>query len=577
MECARDLLLRHWKAGRLADYLRSSDLDGLDRDEVVKQLAELHNIQLVDAVVAFRDLKCVTCADYSFFQAADVFVDALPELTTSIEDLLPTIANLDRESGNDAGGLRLLRTFCTLLLSRPNWLTDALGMIENAPDEYHRVLSPILVQCGNSDEDLIARAIHLSGHDSIQIRIGAVHAMSQFDWVAYPDLAASAFDAVERRSLEDTDPTIMRVTISAALKLSAAYPNQEARARSLIGKFLDESPSDCIAWTAQQMRWHGASWGDQTIAMVLRAFRLNTADDAGAVPTIDAALAALLESPRHVESLAALADLVERFGKMDEKNFVSSARAIRANPSLQRRVATRWLASPIPNLSRSVRAIATSRVRPASPIEADPAELDCENTSLLGFLARKAIGHLFDHPYDLSAFLISLIRVAAADEARSLIGTYLQEMILENYPGDVSAFVTELSIKEGQEAKETIDKALSFAQNYHKDLGSVSSVQSLRPSRADRYAYQLYFSRILQKAHEEGATLSPLLSSFPRSILLYGRASIDHVTDLSGASRRMTTNLQTVTSYVEVPIARIVDPVGLETMLAAFRVERMSP
>jgi hypothetical protein len=172
------------------------------------------------------------------------------------------------------------------------------------------------------------------------------------------------------------------------------------------------------------------------------------------------------------------------------------------------------------------------------PLEIDPAELKPVDFVHTLFVARKTIGYLFMQPISATAVLISLMRHATDAEVLAELGALLFDPLLLNFTGKVRDYVVQQSDIESGKVKETLDKALKAVDDYLDDLRSV------------------------------------ILNLVSKSVLLYGRTSIDYVYAADGQIHRMETPLQRHGTEIEFPRMENFDPFGQNYMLRIFRNER---
>jgi hypothetical protein len=167
------------------------------------------------------------------------------------------------------------------------------------------------------------------------------------------------------------------------------------------------------------------------------------------------------------------------------------------------------------------------------------------------------------------------MRVAADDESLNELGSLLCAPLLLNFTGSVHTYVVQRSAMESGKVKETIDRALKAIDDYIDTLKSVGNLPALHPSEAQREAHHRNFSRMMTEAFKAAQAQSPLLSVISKSVLLYGRKSVDYIYDADGQSHRMEMDLKSHGTEIEYPRMALIDPGGLDYMLRVFRFERL--
>lgn len=192
------------------------------------------------------------------------------------------------------------------------------------------------------------------------------------------------------------------------------------------------------------------------------------------------------------------------------------------------------------------------------------------------FVAKKAIGYfLLTQPTCAADILISLMRQATDEETLEELGQLLFDPLLLNFTGKAREHVEQQSKLASGKVKETIDKALKSIDDYLDDLHSVGTLTALHPSQAQREAHHRYFSDLMSDSYKVAESQSFILNLFSKTILLYGRKSINYMYNQDGQSQRMEIPLQSHGTSWEVPRMENIDPLGLDYMLRIFRNERI--
>jgi hypothetical protein len=164
---------------------------------------------------------------------------------------------------------------------------------------------------------------------------------------------------------------------------------------------------------------------------------------------------------------------------------------------------------------------------------------------------------------------------APDDETLKESGSLLSAPLLLNFTGSVHAYVARQSAIESGKVKETIERALNEIDDYLQTLRSVGTLPALQPSAAQREAHHRHFSRTMTESFKAAVAQSPLVSMISKSVLLYGRKSIDYIYDGDGQSHRMEMDLKSHGTEIEYPRVTFIDPCGLDYMLRIFRFERL--
>jgi hypothetical protein len=168
------------------------------------------------------------------------------------------------------------------------------------------------------------------------------------------------------------------------------------------------------------------------------------------------------------------------------------------------------------------------------------------------------------------------MRNTTDEEVLKALGALLFDPLLLNFTGKAREYVVQQSGRESVKVKATIDQALKAIDNYLEDLCSVGNLAALHPGEMQREAHLRHFSRLVAESWKAAQTQSIFLSRVSKSILLYGRKSINYVYGSDGQSRRMGIPLQSHGSEIEFPRMENLDPFGLDYMLRIFKNERFN-
>ena len=191
------------------------------------------------------------------------------------------------------------------------------------------------------------------------------------------------------------------------------------------------------------------------------------------------------------------------------------------------------------------------------------------------FIARKAIGYLFMQQISATSILVSLMRHTTDDKTISVLASLLFDPLLLNYTGKAREYVLQQSVIESGMVKEALENVLKAIDEYLDDLRSVGNLAALYPSEAQREAYHRHFSGLMAESFKAAEAQSVFLHLVSKSVLLYGRKSINYVYGADGTSHRMETPLQRHGTTMEFPWMENLDPFGLDYMLRIFKTERV--
>lgn len=189
----------------------------------------------------------------------------------------------------------------------------------------------------------------------------------------------------------------------------------------------------------------------------------------------------------------------------------------------------------------------------------------------LVFVCRKAVGFFFFRAQTAASALVCALRTSegeAADEIQRLLTTVL----LRNYSG-VREYLSALPADDPAGVR--IAAALADHDRYGEQLRAVPVLAELRPSETNRRVQRARMAeqnRAIIKSAREKSVFWKLVK---RSTLLYGRRSLSFLSEPGRDPQRFEMDLKEQGFSIEVPRLQMIDPIGLDYMLRAFRVERL--
>lgn len=571
----RDALAESFKSGNLLETVYASlRAESSERDELALELAALHNEGLIDLLAAFSGLKKTGGPD--FFLTRHVFQKALPHLNAPVAPVMRCVLQLCREAGQDMAATWMIEGFvgfCAKESSRPR---DALNEIEANPDMFADLLVASLIAGSRIDNPhYLAEAIRLCEDKNIELRKRAVFSMGRLSWPEGALVPDSAFAALERSAAAESDDHILANVVWSSFRLLQRDKTREDRAIALMANTLAKG-SECTLHAASEVFGLCTSELPASLIDVLLPHLRNVkSTNKGTLDNIDCGLSHLLKNGNPESALRFLEDLLlAQHGKLTLEAFDSTAQAIHNSGMLLSKVLTRWFLRGDRVLCEGVQTIVGAHHGNNLTLEIDPTELRPRDLVHVMFAARKAVGYLFFQPISAAGILISLMQHAADDETLNELGSLLLPLLL-NFTGSAYTYAVQRSPIESGPVKETIDRALKAIDDYLQTLRSVGSLPALHPSEAQREAHHRNFSRMMTESFKAAEAQSPLLSVISKSVLLYGRKSINYVYNTDGQFQRMEMDLKSHGTEIEYPRMALIDPWGLDFMLRVFKVEAL--
>lgn len=572
-----DALVEAFKAGHFLETVYGlSRTDRGERDGLSLALATLHNKGLIDVIAGFENLKNQSSGP-NFFLMRHIFEKALPDLNAPVPAVMRCVLRLYRDAGQDLAAGTIIEGFIGFIAKAASRPRDALKEIEADPDTYADLLAPVIIAGSRIDNpQYLAEAIHLCEDKNIEFRRRAVHSIGRLNWPEGPLVPDYAFAALERSASVESDDQILAAIVKSAFDLWLRDKSSEDRVITLITSTLSKGGEYTLHAASEVFQFHANELSPSQVNSLLPYLIHLKPENNRTVDNIDFGLSRLLKNADSDRAIRFLEDLLLAHpGKLALKSFDSTAAQIQSNKALFNKVLTRWFLRGDPALCEGVHTMAAAHHGNNLKLEIDPAEFKPADLVHVMFIARKALGYLFFQPVSAASVLISLMRHAANDEILKGLGDLLFDPLLLSYTGSVREYVAAQAALESGKVKETLDSSLKTIDDYLETLRSVGTLSALHPSEAQREAHYRNFSRMMTESFKVAEARSPLLSIFPKSVLLYGRKSVDYVYHTDGKSHRMETELESHGTEIEFPRLQQIDPYGLDYMLRVFRMERL--
>lgn len=572
----KETLIEAHKKGQFLDAVYQASLaEREERSAVAAELVTLHNSGTIDVVDAFSALG-TTGNGPDFFLTRHVFEEALPDLNAPVINVMKCVLDLCRRVGRDmmAGSIvNSFIAFCAKIPARPR---EALDAMKTDPELLDLLTGSIVAGALVNLDEYLEEAVRLLKSSDITIRRRAAFSLGRIRWPKDAIPSESVYAALEAAAEQESDDEVLGAVAKAAFALFVQNKEQGERIAKLIDKALSDD-GDLAVHAASEITFFHTKDLTPAIAAVLtpHLLKVNPANK-GTLDNIDYYLDHLVrggDAAKAIEFVEAL--LLAHPDDLRLQVLDSLVAEIRKDKALLGRVVTRWFLRGdevfCEGIQRMIGAVFGKNVC----IDVDPAELAPANHSRLIFVARKALGYLFFTPITAASVIISLMRQTKDDATLEVLSDHLFDPLLTNYSGAAREYVAEAEKGATGKLKKHLKRSLRLLDEYMHGLRSVGDVPEFTPSIAQREAYRRLSSRQMSESMKAAEAKSPFFSVIHRSVLLYGRRSINYVYGPSGESHRTEIPLKSHSIQVEMPRASQLDPFGIEYALRVFRAERL--
>lgn len=575
---ARDEILKSHDKGTLLRTIYERVTGDDEKDEpLLTAVAGVHNEGIIDAVAVFGALK-YDSNGADFFLTRHVFEKLLPRLEIPVQELMPVIAHLYREAGQDMASGTIISSFIEFCVQDSKRAKTALGEVESSYPAYADLMVAALIAVSRIDPvQGLSELLRLAPDERIEIRRRILFAVGLLDWGNDAKPPAEAFAILEKAVMEEIDDDVNANVVRSTFALFQHDKSVEERAVSLTADALAKGGEVTIHTASEIFGSFTMNLSEKFLNAMLPHFIQVRPANKGTVDCIDRGISHLIRGGSTERALQLLEDLLSAHPKdLTMNSFDRAARNILANQALMNKVTTRWLLRGERVFGDGVNTIVAGHLDSTARPEVDPVELPVTDIVHLMFLARKAIGYLFFSPLSAASFIVSLVRLAPDDAAAEALQEILFDPLLLNFSGRTSDFLDGRAKSETDpRVKGALESSLHSLESYLDGLHSVGNVPEFHPSEMQRIAQRRQFSQQMTESFKHAEEKSVFLSLISKITLLYGRKSIGYVYGPEGTAKRMETALGTHGTEIEFPRMQYIDPFGLDYMLRVFRNERM--
>lgn len=578
MDNLRDELINAFNEGNFLQILYEKSLGQSENQGAVEEeLVSLHNGGLIDAIACFRLLENKPKCGYDFFLTRHVFEKALPHLNAPVKSVMDCVLHLVHEAGQDMVAGSIFEPFISFCASEPSRPKESLRQIEEAIAKLVDLLTPTVVAGARIDVDFyLKEAIRLTAHENVEVRKRAIFSLGRIQFPQDTKLCDSALACLELSVSKETDDHLLGNLIKSAFSLFKYDNSKEGRIIDLINNALSQGGDYVLHAASELFGFNFNDLPEDLLDSLINHLRRVRPQNKGTLNNIDYGLIKLInrgDPSKGIEFLEAM--LITNSGAVSMDIFDSVIGGLYKNKSVLNKLLTRWFLRGDRILCEGIRAVVNKAHDQSLLLEIDPSELVSIDQLHVVFLARKAIGYFFFKPETAASVIISLMQSTNEDETLHQLGTLLFDPLLLNFPGKVKDYLIQKVVSESDKTKKTIETALKSFDEYLDELKSTGLIPELHPPQTQRDAYRRHFSRLMSESFKEAEKKSVLLSLVSKSVLLYGRKSINYVYGSEGKSNRMEIPLHSHGTEMEIPRFENIDPFGLEYMIRIFRAEQI--
>ena len=578
MENLRNELINAFHEGNFLQVIYEKSLgESGNRSALEEELVSMHNDGLIDAIACFSLLENKPNIGYDFFLTRHVFEKALPHLNAPVKPVMDCVLHLVREAGQDMVAGSIFEPFIDFCATEPSRPKESLRQIEAAIDQLADLLTPTVVAGARIDvRYYLNEAIRFTAHENIEVRKRAIFSLGRIQYPQDIKLCDPALACLELSVTEETDDHLLGNLIKSAFSLYKYDKSKVGRIIDLINNALSQGGDYALHAASELFGFNFNELPEALLDSLINHLRRVRPQNKGTLDNIDYGLIKLInrdDPTKGIEFLEAM--LIANSDDVSMDIFDSVIGGLYKNESVLNKLLTRWFLRGDRILCEGIRAVVNKAHDHSMLLEIDPSELVSIDQLHIVFLARKAIGYLFFKPVTAASVIISLMHNTNEDETLHQLGTLFFDPLLLNFPGKVKDYLMQKAESESGKTKTTIETALKTFDEYLDDLKSTGLIPELHPTQTQRDAHRRHFSRLMSESFKEAEKKSVILSLVSKSVLLYGRKSINYVYGLDGKSNRMEIPLHSHGTEMEIPRFENIDHFGLDYMIRIFRAEQI--
>ncbi|WP_334001124.1 hypothetical protein [Burkholderia gladioli] len=567
-------IIERYKSKTLLSLLvpRLGEAESYGQEDVIAAVVKLHNAGILDFLSVLSFIRVDKADPYEMFQFQQFFGQVLPELVANTKNVMDAIGSLMTIGGRDASAtvdLNGLRDWC----SKNKREQEILDLVPNYP--AHKLLFlTVALQAGalHSLPDVISRIIDWLNHAEVDYRRASLIALSAIHLEADPDLAISILDAVLESVDHMDDDELLASALAATVNLHSRAP--EIAVETVV-KIIDRTRVAGGKLThsqAAQMIVHKGKNAHESVqqALLVTCHAISPSD-VESVRGLDFVAYTLAQRGKSEQAEALVRHFIERGkGKVSATQFGSFFREYTKNENSAGMLLLAWLGSESYALRNAAQEVVGTMYNSEPPIF--DVDVPSQSSASAVYLARKVVGYLFIYPLTAASLLMCILKTCQDDDAKE-IAEILFDPLLLNFSGSVAEYLSQVKERGEHPGLQHVSDALSRLEQYLSALDKVEVVNELAPSERQRFIERHQRQQAMDAAYKAMEEKSIFRTLASRSVILYGRRSINYVTDLSGNSQRSEIDMHTISHRSELPRMSIFDPTELEHQLFVFRSE----
>lgn len=572
MEEITKKLLQSCKNDTFLDVVYELDLESRKNEKTLRPLLiRMHNEGQIDVIVEFRKLTRKN-TNGDFFLLRYILEEILPSINAPVHQVMDCVKHLSLEAGDDMAAYMLMTPFKDFCRKNPTRSNEVLSIATTDVDDEFDFISPAILSGADLNlEEYTRKTLSLVKNENHFISKRAIFSLGFINYNNQLDLVKIALEVIIASSKTENDEVL-----SISLRSLFSLFLQEKNCKSILLDFIEKHKdiaSDLFVHTALELlSFNKENTPDDIEACLIKFAYQIKPQNKGTISRLDNILSNMLEKREFDKVIIFLEKLFERSNyKISISDFSCLMREICKSDIYLSNLITRWFLSRKAMLGRFCLDLLDMTRDKGVIIKCDISQLSEKYESFHVFLAKKACGWFFSKQISAISFIFSLIDSAPEEQIEEIISITFNPLLI-SYPGSVKDYLEKSSDSASEKTKNFVTSVLAKLKDYHEGIDQALKINELRPSEAQRHAYNRFHHKIINDVHNEAREKSVFLSIVKESVILYGDSTIYHIHHDNITSRQETL-MQKISTRFEFPSLQYIDPHGLDFQVRRFRLE----
>jgi hypothetical protein len=538
---------------------------------IANEISNLHNEGEINVLAEFHKLT-KDLEGIDFYICISVFELIIVELNPAVKSVMECIKHLLNQSNDSMTANQLFNTFIKFCEKDSHRAKEALDIALANTETWADFIAPALIAGTNRSLTEYTQAIlEFLTNDKQEIRIGALIAIRKINFRNDISLIKNTLITIEK-----TINAVHGVHLCAfALDTVFSIYHQDKRTMNevvhLTKTILTHTEDEILYKASEIFAFKSENLPKELIDILLSALREVKPHNKSSLENIDYGLQLLLKTNQEEIIISFLEDfLIKNNTSID--NFDNLIYDLLSNQQVLNQLVTRWLLSKKMVLLNALNTILQLSQNNDLILHADTDQLRAQPEGVYLFIARKAIGWLFNFPISAMSFIVSLIDTATNNENQQ-IAELLFYPLLINYPNKLIKYINLASTCHSPKINKILTKAVDELNKYYQNLHDINRIYELQPPLEQREIYSRFCSQQMTNMYKEALKTSIFYSTAHKSVLLYGRKSINYIDSPSKQTKRIEIPLENHSHTIELPNLECIDPHGLNYLLWQLRID----